>query len=181
MLTYEMTGLDELRRKFDPKMINKALDRAQQVAATKARTRISKEIRQLYNVKAGDVGKSVRLQRIQNGRLLIYTGRMIGLDKFGARPKKVKTKHGRRTGVSVVVRKTGGRKVVKHGFIGNVHGAKIFKRETDARLPIRRLFGPSIAHMAGNEVVGNLAMLQVQEDAGIEFDRYLTYLMDKAK
>lgn len=181
MLTYELTGLDELRRKFDPKMIDKALQQALQLASTKARTRISAEARKLYNVKAGDISKTVRLQRITGGRMLLYTARMIGLDKFGARQRMVKTAQGRRRGVSVLVRKTKGRKVVKHGFTANVHGEKLWKRETDARLPIRRLFGPSVAHMVGNEIVANIALLQVQEDASKEFDRYLTVLMDKAK
>jgi hypothetical protein len=60
-------------------------------------------------------------------------------------------------------------------------GNYIAKREGKERLPIKPKFGPSIAHMAGNEVVGNIALLQVQEDASKEFDRYLAVLMEKAK
>jgi hypothetical protein len=111
--------------------------------------------------------------------MLVYTGRMIGLDKFSARPKQFRTSMGKRTGVTVQVRKDRGRKVVKSGFVAG-KGAVIFKREGPERLPIERRFGPSIAHMAGNKVVGELGTLQVGADASTEFDRYLRYLMEKA-
>lgn len=180
MISYQIEKLPELRRKFDPKLIDKALDRALQVASTKTRTRISKETRKTYNVKAGDVSKAVTLRRISGGRLLLYTGRVIGLDKFGARKKKVRTARGPRTGVTVLVRKDRGRKLVKRAFLADVHGAKVFKRQGASRLPIRRLYGPSIAHMVGNEFIANAATLQTGEDAAIEFNRYLEYLMTRA-
>lgn len=178
MFTYEIKDLDQLRRKFDPKLVDKALNQALQVATTKLRTRVSRETRQLYNVKAGEITRSVTIRKISNGRMLIYTGRMIGLDKFGARPKKVSTQLGKRTGVTVQVRKDRGRKVVKGAFLAK--GKLVFQRQGEARLPIERLYGPSIAHMAGNKIVGELATLQVGQDAATEFNRYLTYLMEKA-
>ena len=179
MITYELTQLKELREKFDPKLINQALGHALQLATTKLRTRVSREIRQLYNVKAGEVSRSATIKRLTDGRMLIYTGRMIGLDKFSARPKRFRTAAGKRTGVTVQVRKDRGRKVVKSGFVAG-KGAVIFKREGPERLPINRLYGPSLAHMAGNKVIGELATLQVGADAATEFDRYLKYLMEKA-
>lgn len=178
MFQYEITNLDKLRRKYEPKLVDKALNQALQVATTKLRTRLSREIRQVYTVKAGDISKSVTIRRISNGRMLIYTGRMIGLDKFGVRSKKVSTPRGKRTGATVQVRKDRGRKLVKQGFMAK--GKLVFQRTGDERLPIERLFGPSIAHMAGNKAIGELATLQVGNDAATEFDRYLTYLMEKA-
>lgn len=180
MITYELAQLPELRRKFDPKLIDKALERALQVAAMKTRTRVSKEVRKVYNVKAGAISKAVRLSRIPGGRLLLYAGRVIPLDKFGARKKVIRTGRGRRTGVTVQVRKDHRRQIVKHAFMADVHGQKVFKREGQSRLPIRRVFGPSIAHMVGNEFVTNLAIRQTGEDAAIEFNRYLEYLMSRA-
>lgn len=182
MITYEIEKLDELRKKFDPKLIDKALDRALQSAAMKMRTRISKEARVLYNVKAGDISKTVRIHKLRSppGRLLLYQGRMIGLDKFGARPKVIKTARGRRVGATVLVRKDRGRKLVSGAFIANVHGAKVFERAGDKRLPIERKYGPSIAHMVGNKFVEVVASQHAGEDAATEFNRYLEYLMTKA-
>ncbi|MDZ4729807.1 MAG: hypothetical protein SH820_07685 [Xanthomonadales bacterium] len=186
MFTYEMKGLDELRQKFDPQLVNKAFEQAMQVAATKLRTRISKEIRVHYSVKAGDISKAVTLKRLPQLRMLVYTGRVIGLDKFGAKTKSVSGKRGRRTGATVLVRKTSGRKLVNRGFIADINGPKVFKRILGTKMQsnpkkeqIRRLYGPSVAHMAGDAVVENLALAQVGQDAATEFDRYLTFLMDK--
>lgn len=188
MLTYTFEGLDELRQKFDPKLVSKAHDRAMQVAATKLRTRLSKEIRTRYSVKAGDISKVVRIKRLTEYTLLAYEGRVIGLDKFNARPKSIRSKRGRRVGVTTLVLKTSGRKLVKRGFIVNKNGVKVFKRVPGTTMPsnpkkeqIRRLYGPSIAHMAGNAIVADVALLQVGEDAHKEFDRYLSYLMDQAR
>jgi hypothetical protein len=175
MLTYELTGIDELRQKFDPQMVNKALGIALQHATQKLRTRVSREVRQIYNIKAGDLSKSATIRRYTGGHMLIYAGRMVPLHKFSARA----TKRGKYKGVSVQVRKDRGRKVVKGGFMPG--GNYIAKRVGKERLPIKSKFGISVAHMAGNEVVGNIALLQVQEDASKEFDRYLQVLMDKAK
>lgn len=183
MFTYELTGLDELRRKFDPKLIDKAMDRALQVAAMKMRTRISKEARQIYNVKAGDIARTVRLQRLRNpvGRVLVYTGYKIGLDHFGARTKVVKTARGRRVGATVQVRKDGGRKLLKGGFIADIHGAKVFTRAGASRLPIEKKFGPSIPEMVGNKFIDAIVSPLAGEDAATEFDRFLKYLMEQQK
>ena len=188
MFTYELTNLQELRQAFDPRLVDKAFDRALQVASTKARTRISRKTRETYNIKAGDIGRSVVLRKLQSepGRLLVFTGSMIGLDKFGARPKRITTPRGRRVGVTVQVKKAGGRKVVKGGFIANVSGNKIFKRIPGTRMSsnpnkekIKRKFGPSIAHMVGNKAVLADFEAHAGEDAAIEFNRFLEFLMSK--
>lgn len=178
MIRYEIENLPELRRKFDPKIIDKALERALQVAATKTRTRISTDVRKTYNVKAGDVAKTVRLTRIPIGRLLVYTGSVIGLEKFGARQKIVRTATGRRRGVTVQVKKTGARKLVKGGFQIQ-KGKAILRRVGRGRLPIERRFGPSIPQMVSNPAVIELATLKTGEDAAIEFNRQMEVLLSR--
>lgn len=192
MFTYELTNLRELREKFDPKLVDKAFQRALQVAATKARTRISRKVRQTYNIKAGEISRSVVLRKLQSepGRLLIYTGRMIGLDKFGARSKKVTSAKGPRRGVTVLLKKGGGRKLVKGAFLGQAANAGhpfVFKRKRGTRMiknpkkeQLRRLYGPSIAHMAGNKSVFAEFEAHAGEDAAIEFNRFLEFLMTSA-
>lgn len=178
VFTYELQNLRELRQAFDPKLVDKAFQRALQVASMKAKTRISRKVRATYNIKAAAVGRSVQLRKLQSepGRLLLYTGRMLGLDKFSARPKKVRTAAGRRVGVTVQVKKSGGRKLVKGAFLGG-KGKVIFTREGEGRLPIERKFGPSIAHMVGNKDVLTDFEAHVGEDAATEFNRYLEFLM----
>jgi hypothetical protein len=172
MIQYQIEKLPELRRKFDPKIVEQSLQRALQLAATKTRTRISKEVRVTYNIKAGAIGKNVALRRLPEGRLLLYTGPLIGLDKFGARGKNVKTAHGKRRGVTVQVKKTAARKLVKGGFVGG-KGKVIFKRTGESRLPIKRLFGPAIAQMVANQAVIDDALLLTGEDMAVEFNRQM--------
>lgn len=178
MITYEIERLQELRQRFDYRIIDKALQRALQVAATKTRTRISKEVRLVYNIKAGDIGRTVRLKRIPGGRLLVYIGKVVGLDHFGARGRNVKTARGKRRGVTVQVRKDRSRRLVAGGFVGG-KGRVIFKREARSRLPIERLYGPSIPQMVSNGFVINNATLLTGEDAAVEFNRQLELLLGR--
>jgi hypothetical protein len=172
MIQYQIEKLPELRRKFDPKIIEQSLQRALQLAATKTRTRISREVRLTYNVKAGSISKKVTIKRLPGARLLAYVSPALGLDKFGARGKNVKTAHGKRRGVTVQVKKTGGRKLVKGGFTGG-KGKVIFQRTGDSRLPIERLFGPAIAQMVSNPTVIEAALLLTGEDLAVEFNRQM--------
>jgi len=180
IISYQIEKLPELRRKFDAKFIDQSLQRALQLAATKTRTRISREVRQSYNIKAGDIGRAVRLTRIPGGRLLIYIGKAIGLDHFGARGKNVKTAHGRRRGVTVQIRKDRARKLVSGGFVGG-KGKFIFKRAGESRMPIERLYGPSIPQMVSNNAVIESALLLTGEDLAVEFNRQMELLTGRAQ
>lgn len=179
MITYEIEGYQQLYRHYDYKIVEQAMQRALQVAATKTRTRISKEARILYNIKASDISRNVVLKRIPGGRLLSYVSKSVGLDHFGARTKRVKTARGRRLAVTVQVRKDRGRSLVHGGFIGG-KGKVIFTREGPERLPIKRRYGPSISQMVSNEVVAANATLLTGEDAAVEFNRQMELLLGSA-
>lgn len=178
MLKYEITGLDTLRQKFDPQLVDSAFDRALQAAAMKGRTRVSRKTRETYNVKARDVSRSVALKKLpsERGRLLLYAGHMLGLNKFSPRPRNVKTARGRRVGVTVQVRKGGGRKLVKGGFIAGMRKF-VFARVGPNQRPIESKFSIGIAHMVGNPAVAAAFEAHVGEDAAAEFSRSLEFLM----
>lgn len=183
MIKYEIERLPELRARFDPRLVNKAMFHALDVSIRKLRVRVSREIRKTYNVKAAAISKSLFIRKDTiNGRLLTYTGFAIPLDKFDPKPKIIRAKRRkiRGIGVTVKIRKDRGRKLVQGGFMANVNGQKIFKRVGESRLPIRRLLGPSIAHMAAEETVVKMSLLQVGEDLGFEFSRYLDVLLTKS-
>jgi hypothetical protein len=172
MIQYQIEKLPELRRKFDPKIIEQSLQRALNLAARKTRTRISQEVRLTYNIRAGDIAKAVDILRIPGGRIIGYTGAVVHLDRFGARGKNVKTAHGKRRGVTVQVKKTAGRKLVKGGFVGGKDKA-ILKRVEKNRYPLERLFGPSIAQMVDNQGVIDAAIFLTGEDLAVEFNRQM--------
>lgn len=189
MIEMTLTNIDEIRRAFDPKLVKKALDRAISTAANRVRTQISVDVRQRYNIKAGDVGKSVTLRPInQDGvinRLLAYTGGRLSLRMFassGATPR-IGKRSGRQLPVRVTVLKAEGRKVVQGGFLAKGRNAKgdtpyqIFQRVGDERLPIRKLTGPAIPTMVSNPKVITAAVDRAGEVIGAEFTRQMELLM----
>ena len=111
-------------------------------ASAKEATQLSKDVRAVYSIKLGDVKKALTIKRqptVQPEYLVLYVSGAVGLDKFSMSRRRV--------GVSVKVKSS--RKVVKGGFVANVSGDKIFKRKGAARLPIERLYGPSVPGRMG--------------------------------
>jgi hypothetical protein len=181
-LNVSLENLAELRRALDPAKVDRALARAMKAASAKEATAISKDVRAVYNIKHGDIKKTLDIRRLPGAQpdyLLLYVSGVAGLDKFGMTRKKVKTPRGRAVGASVRVKKTSGRKVVKGGFIQSIHGDKIFKRVGEARLPIKRLFGPSVPAM----VLRTLSRVDFERRAAAnvatEFERQIRLLLDK--
>ena len=84
-------SLDALRKVYDPAHVERALKLANSKTAQKARTQISKLVRQTYNVKARDIAKNSSIKRMQ-GRdsdiLLFYQGQRLNLKYFDARETK---------------------------------------------------------------------------------------------
>lgn len=97
MIEFEITNLDELRRRYDPKIIEKALNSAVKKTANKARTLISKAVRKGYNVKAADIAKALTEKRIRGPvteRILLYTGGRLSLMYFDPQEVRVTRDYG---------------------------------------------------------------------------------------
>ncbi len=184
-IDFERMSLAELRRKFDPEIVNRADRIAIGRTAKKIRTQISKDVRKVYNVKARDVSSTVKLPNRSKGsleqRILLYTGGHIPLAKFDAKPRAVRSRRGPRRGVTVRVRKDSGRKLV--GKRSGFHGAgflakgKVMARKTPARTSHRGLYGPAIPQMVANESVIESYHAKVRREYPIELERALNKLM----
>jgi len=190
-------NLDEIRRTYDPKVVEKATFSAVKKLHAKAATRVSKSVRGRYNIKAGQLKsalkKRVRTQQGVPSGFLIYTDGRISLRQFavgGAMPKKSnqpirKGSRGSRKGVRVRVVKSRGSYVVKGGFWGKGRVGKedgigqyqIFQRIGAARLPIRKLTGPSVAHMvrgkAGIDEINSMMAQDADKTLANELDHFL--------
>lgn len=137
-----------------PQAISRAMNRA--VTATDVAA--SKAIRKKYHVKAGDVKSATTRRKSSPSKLsaaVELKGAPIGLDKFKVSPKTVSPK--RKTQLKISVRKDRGAKTIGGAFNANINGVKVMKRTGRKRLPIDRLFGPSIPQMARNEEVATTA------------------------
>lgn len=200
MIEMTLTNIDELRRAFDPKLVKKALDRAISTAANRVRTQISVDVRARYNIKAGDVGKSVTLRPVnQDGvinRLLAYTGGRLSLRMFavgGTEPRA--GRRGRPLPVRVMVLKSEGRQVLPGGFFAKGLNAEpgtpyqVFRRRGDKRVmskgnysgqvrqPIVKETGPAIPTMVSSPKVIGAAVDRAGTVMQAEFTRQMELLM----
>lgn len=174
-LEVSFDNLDAVRQAYDPIVVEKATRSAIKKLTDQTATRVSSTVRQVYNVKARDVSKALKKRVSTQGGIpagyAIYTGRRLSLRYFStagttgmpragsnARPR-VKTPRGTRYGARARIKKTSVSKVIKgafwgHGRVGREDGAgeaQIFQRIGLGRLKIRKLTGPSIAHMMRGE------------------------------
>lgn len=154
-----------------PNAIANALNRA----ATNIRSNISKEVRKEYIIKASDVKATLSKNKASRGDLSVVvrsTGSVIPLDRFKVSPKTVNPK--RKAPIKAAVKK-GGMKEILRAFVADIHGIKVFQRKGKPRLPIRRLFGPSVPQMLGNETVRD----QIEKEGHETFHRRLDHEINR--
>lgn len=130
-----------------PNAIANSLNRA----STNTASNITKETRSKYHLKPADIKATLKITKASKSVLsaeVRSSGKAVPLDRFKVTPKTVNPK--RKSQLKIAVKKDGIKQVLG-AFIANLNGVKVFKRENDKRLPIARLFGPSIPQMIGNE------------------------------
>ncbi|MCM3567854.1 phage tail protein [Neobacillus mesonae] len=134
-----------------PNVLASSLNRA----VTNVASNISKELRKEYTVKTTDIKNTLDKTKASRSNLRAVVrsqGELIPLDKFKVSPKTVQPK--RKKPIKIGVKKDG-IKPVLHAFVTDINGIKVFERMGKPRLPIRRLFGPSVPQMLNNEEVRN--------------------------
>ncbi|MEK3996682.1 phage tail protein [Psychrobacillus sp. FSL K6-2365] len=158
-------------KKKTPNVVASALNRGM----SNMQANIKREVRKEYHIKAGDIDVTLQKNRANKGNLsasVASIGGVIPLDKFKVSPKSINPK--RKSTISVAVRKDGTKKF-KGAFMTDINGPKLFIRVKKTRLPIERLFGPSIPQMIGREDIVQRIQLEGQET----FDRRLDYEIDR--
>ena len=157
--------------------IDKALTNAGRSALNKiirkAKTATSRRVREVYNIKAKDLNQYIKVFRATNSNLeatLMITGKRIPLHLFGMRKSS--------RGVSVLVKKTSGRKIVAHAFTNEKLGEGIWKRKGKPRFPVRRLKTLSAPKMYEQEAVIVFEKL-TKEELGKTMKHELTYYLSK--
>lgn len=152
---------------------NKALARAINRATQNARSNVVRHIRDEYTVKATDVRRTLSVTRATASNLeaeINSKGAVIPLSSFKVRPATVNGR--RRTPIRVSVRK-GNVQSLDRSFIARLGGGKpnVFERVGQRRLPIRKLHGPSVAQMMGNDRVID----RISQDATDMMDKRLEH------
>jgi hypothetical protein len=187
----------DVQKAFNPTLVEKALMSAVNKTSAKAKTRVSKEIRSVWNIKAKDVNRHSKLLRARRGAYhkatLLYTGKKFGLINFS--PSVLKSGV-----VKVKVLKTEGRQQAVHekgapGFIASFNkGRQIFARSGGAkrqakkgryagtksrREPIVKLAASSVPEMIHRNTVAELRS-EVSKEFPVIFDREYNFYRSKA-
>lgn len=154
-ITVDDSNIKEVERKLGefkekaPNAIASALNRA----ATNLKSNISKEVRKEYHIKARDINETLKVFKASRSKLSAKVeskGKALGLDKFKVSPKTVNPR--RKSQLKIAVKKDGIKQILG-AFIADIHGIKVFTRDTKKRLPISRRFGPSVPQMVGDEEI----------------------------
>ncbi|MEN8702495.1 phage tail protein [Bacillus infantis] len=154
-----------------PNAISSALNRA----VTNVSSNVSKEVRKKYTVKSSDIKQTLsktRASRQDLHAIVKSKGELLPLDRFKVSPRSVQPK--RKKPIKVAVKKEG-LKPLLGAFVGEIHGTKVFKRVGKKRLPIRRLFGPSIPQMIENEEVRSF----INQEGNETFNRRLDHEINR--
>lgn len=140
---FDMRRLDALLRDSPRKVVIPATVRTLNKTMGNLRTASSEAIRKKRALTARAVRDAMSVRPATSTRLvatLVVTGRPIPLRDYAARET-------RRRGVTVSVT-PGSRKAVQHrgnkAFIVHRIGGHVFAREGKQRLPIKKLYGPSL-------------------------------------
>lgn len=142
-----------------PKVAPKAMSAALNRTIATVKTDMRREAVAAYEVKSGDVSKSLSVKRATPNRLTaeaISVGRPIALIHFKVKPRKPPTKRTNKQ-VLVKIKKSEGYAAVgtkPSAFVQSANGAvNVFKRTGKSRLPIKRLYSLSVPQMISNEQV----------------------------
>jgi bifunctional DNA-binding transcriptional regulator/antitoxin component of YhaV-PrlF toxin-antitoxin module len=159
-----------------PNAISNALNRA----VTNVASNISKEVRSKYAIKAGDIKETITRNKSSRPTLsasVVSKGKLIPLDRFKVSPKTVQPK--RKKPIKVAVKKEGLKEVLG-AFVADINGIKVFERTSKSRLPIRRLFGPSVPQMLNNEEIRKKIEDEGQETFHKRLDHEINRILEKA-
>ncbi len=136
--------LKALTSKKRIQVVRNSVNRAVAQTRTQARRQVQEEVA----LKARDVNAAIVGRRAVRGQLagaVEILNKPIPLHRYGAKQT--------RKGVTVRVKKSGGRKLVGGHFVATMRSGHVgvFRRKGDNRLPIRERFGPSVLQVLNDQ------------------------------
>lgn len=159
------------------RVFHSVINRALAVVKTTA----TKRIRTVYSISQSDIRaeSNIRLKMSSAGNLageVLFAGCKIPLYRFNVSPKEPGT--GKK--VRAAVLKSSTQTEFERAFIGGMgNGHKgMFERKRETRLPIRELYGPSVAHMAENSVVVEEIEKAAQETINKRVEQEITRILN---
>lgn len=150
-VTYEKRSIELAQEMLNdiPKGAETAVARAFNRALITGRAAATKEVTKRYAIRSGDVRYTFRLKKATKSDLsaeLISGGGALPLRAFSHKPK-TDTTGAKRKPIRVTI-KAGDTKTFTTSFVWNNN---IYMRLGEKRLPIKKMFGPSVPSMLGDE------------------------------
>ena len=160
--------LDRMAKSLQDRVISAAVNKA----ADKARAEMKRQITAEYAIKASDVGAQVRVQRASAKHGQVFATLEAFGKRRGKRSRNVALFCARQTsqGVTVQIKKSGGRKLIKHAFIGN-EGRTVFLRAGKQRLPIQPVETIDVPQMFNAKRINAAVIAKIRKDFPIELSR----------
>ena len=169
----KLTGLDKVLLAMNPDLYKKVLNRTINELGRKTTTHMIKDVRRQYNIKAKDIRKYITVKKSTTGRLeykIDISSKRRNVTHFGSRILKKKGH------VSVLIKKTNGRKVLKRAFKAKNSNAILQRKEgTQIVTAVTTL---SVPQMFNKETIGKAQKLNELESAAI-FKRNMDYYVSK--
>ena len=177
---FKLQGLETLTKQIDPKIVEKATVRTLNEEGRRFATQTVKHVREQYNIKASDLKSYIKTDKAHKGELefqMKIVSPPLSLSTFSMRNKNIKTKMGKRKGVTVKVFRKKKRKLVKRAFSAK---GQIFKREGRNRLPITKLTTLSAPQMFKDDTIEEGYAL-VEKKLPKTFERNYAFYLSKIK
>jgi len=206
MIKIDVRGIPEIQRKFAglaSDLRNKAMAAAMNKTVAKAKTEMSRRIRAEFAIKASDVNPllSIRKASAKGNRLEAVLEafpkrrghRSRNVMMFGA--KQIKGKQTKRLrvqvapgqwrmidvpvggGVSVLISKSKGRKLIKGAFIAN-KGRTVFIRTGNAR-QIKAVETIDVPSMFNTRRINEAIVRKIESDLAVEVDRAIKFYLGR--
>lgn len=173
-LKVEVKGLDKFKDFLNTDTWYKTQKRTTTRAGSRFRKTVVKDVRETYNIKAKELKKYMRSNLIKIDGSYAWKmnvkSRRLSLSHFN--PKQTKK------GVSVLIRKDEGRKVLSRTFIAKNN--QVFQRVGKERLPLEIKRTISVPQMFNEQIV-KAALKDIEEFYPKEFEHNLNYYLGKIK
>lgn len=159
---------------------NKAFYNTINRALSTVRSKSGKMIRETYRIKQSDItsNQNMQVKRASVNDLegqIDFAGSVIPLMKFKVNPTEPKRKT-----VSVSVLRAEGAKRLESAYVANLgrYGVGVFERLTSKRETSQQLYGPSTAHMMGNDDVLLKVETAAQETVNKRVEQEITRILN---
>lgn len=159
-----------------PGGIEKALVGAVNHSAQKGKTQAVKEVRARYTAKAGDIRKTMKVNRASRSNIeaeIVSRGPVLGLSHYKYAPNQDTTGSNRQQ-IRVSIKREGGLKPLGNSF---VWGGLIMERLGATSHPVGKMLGPSIPSIMKNQEIVDAVLEASEENVAQRLDHEVNRIL----